>query len=269
MRSLTATSLLGTNLVCANIVCANLVFGRIIAASFLFASLVSPAVSAERPLVETYLHEGKLLEGETALRARLQKQPADDEARFGLGMLQFIRAVERLGQSLHRLGTAPRNGALLEIPFLRLPVPPNPHPEEATYEGVRRIFIELLADLRRTELTLAEIKSADVRLPVRLGPIRLDLDGDGKPEDSFLAIVQNTSPCTYFGSLPINPCPEASFGAGLDLFALRRMRVPTALVAARRMLTSTSGGSARGGIISWHDQPFLGAYVCTCSRHQL
>ena len=74
-------------------------------------------------------------------------------------------------------------------------------------------------------------------------------------EGVFLAIVQNTSPWTYFGNLPINPCPDASFDAGLDLFALRRMRIPTALVAARRMLTSSAGGSARGGIVSWHDQP--------------
>ena len=73
-------------------------------------------------------------------------------------------------------------------------------------------------------------------------------------EGVFLAFVQNTSPWTYFGNLPINPCPEASFDAGLDVFALRRMRVPTALIATRRLLTSSSGGSARGGIISWHDQ---------------
>ena len=70
----------------------------------------------------------------------------------------------------------------------------------------------------------------------------------------FFAIVQNTSPWTFYGSWPINPCPDASLDDGLDVFALRRMHVPTALVAARRMLTGSSRGSARGGIISWHDQ---------------
>lgn len=73
-------------------------------------------------------------------------------------------------------------------------------------------------------------------------------------EGVFFAFVQNTSPWTYFGTWPVNPCPQASFDAGLDVFAMRRLRVPTALIAARRMLTSTTGGSARGGIISWHDQ---------------
>ena len=74
-------------------------------------------------------------------------------------------------------------------------------------------------------------------------------------EGVFFAFVQNTSPWTYFGTWPINPCPDASFDAGLDVFAMRRLRMPTALIAARRMLTSRSGGSARGGIVSWHDQP--------------
>ena len=73
-------------------------------------------------------------------------------------------------------------------------------------------------------------------------------------EGVFLAFVQNTSPWTYLGTLPINPLPDASFDTGLDVFALRRMAVPTALVAARRLLTSTAGGSARGGILVWHDQ---------------
>ena len=82
-------------------------------------------------------------------------------------------------------------------------------------------------------------------------------------EGVFFAIVQNTSPWTYFGTLPVNPCPAASFDTGLDLFSLRRMRVPTALVAAQRMLTSRTGGSARGGIVSWHDQS---AFTLTANR---
>lgn len=73
-------------------------------------------------------------------------------------------------------------------------------------------------------------------------------------EGVFFALVQNTSPYTYFGTWPVNPSPGASFDAGLDVFAMRRMRVPTSLIAARRMLTSTTGGSARGGIVNWHDQ---------------
>jgi diacylglycerol kinase family enzyme len=73
-------------------------------------------------------------------------------------------------------------------------------------------------------------------------------------EGVYFALVQNTSPWTYFGSWPINPSPEASFDEGLDVFAMRRMRVPTALLATRRLLTSKARGNARGGMIAWHDQ---------------
>lgn len=82
-------------------------------------------------------------------------------------------------------------------------------------------------------------------------------------EGVFFAFVQNTSPWTYFGTFPVNPCPEASFDTGLDVFALRRMRVPTALVAATRMLTQRGTGTARGGIVSWHDVP---AFTLTAQR---
>lgn len=70
----------------------------------------------------------------------------------------------------------------------------------------------------------------------------------------FLAIIQNTSPWTYFGDWPISLCPDASFDAGLDVFALRRMGLPTAVVAAERMLRRKSGSDLRGGIVLWHDQ---------------
>jgi diacylglycerol kinase family enzyme len=82
-------------------------------------------------------------------------------------------------------------------------------------------------------------------------------------EGVFLAIVQNCSPWTYLASWPIDPCPEASFDAGLDVFAVRRLRVPTALRAARRMVLSRTGGTAGGGIFVWHDQP---AFTLTAHR---
>jgi diacylglycerol kinase family enzyme len=73
-------------------------------------------------------------------------------------------------------------------------------------------------------------------------------------EDGFFAFVQNTSPWTFLGTRPINPCPQASFDTGLDMFALRRMHVPTALVAATRMVRNRGTRDARGGLVTWHDR---------------
>lgn len=85
-------------------------------------------------------------------------------------------------------------------------------------------------------------------------PARSELDTAGATvEGVFFAFVQNTAPWTYLGNLPINPCPDASFDAGLDLFAVSRLRVPTAVVAATRMLRGKGRWAARGALISWHD----------------
>lgn len=82
-------------------------------------------------------------------------------------------------------------------------------------------------------------------------------------EGLFLAFVQNTSPWTYFGGHPITPCPDASFDTALDLFALRRMGIPTSLVAAARLLTGSDRTTARGGILAWHDRS---AFTLTADR---
>src|SRR5262245_43032290 len=90
----------------------------------------SPALRAETPaaLTERLLIEGKLAEGEKALSDVLATHPDDAQARFGLGTVQFLRAVERLVQAFHRYGF--RAGVLGSVlPFERLPIPPNEHPE--------------------------------------------------------------------------------------------------------------------------------------------
>jgi len=49
----------------------------------------------------------------------------------------------------------------------------------------------------------------------------------------FVGLVCNTAPWTYLGERPVNPCPDATFEGGLDLFGLRRMRpLPTLKVLA-------------------------------------
>src|SRR4029079_229014 len=87
------------------------------------------------PLIEQYLHSGELAKGEQALEAALATNPRDDQIRFGLGMLKFVRGVERLGQSLYEYGVKSES---TDIPFLRLPVPKNPEPAPITYTALRR-----------------------------------------------------------------------------------------------------------------------------------
>jgi hypothetical protein len=139
------------------------------------------ASAAEPPLVEKFLTDGKLAEGQERLEAHLKTQPSDDQARFGLGGLQFLRGVENLGQSLYKFGALGAESRLArQIPLLRLAVPKNPAPEKIKYADVRAIFQKLIDDLSQVEATLSEIKDDNVKLPLHFGLIALDLNGDGQ-----------------------------------------------------------------------------------------
>ena len=69
----------------------------------------------------------------------------------------------------------------------------------------------------------------------------------------FLAIVQNTAPWTFLGSLPINPSPRASFDTGLDLWAPRTLSIAPSLRYFRRMVTGSRAGSTKRGLLAVHD----------------
>jgi hypothetical protein len=144
--------------------------------------LLLPAslAAAELPLVEKFLTDGRLAEGERAIEAHLKTHPADSQARFGLGTLQFLRAVEHLGQSLYKYGAiGPESRLGRQIPIVRLAVPQNPNPAKVRYENVRAILQDLVDDLAKAEATLAKVEDPNVKLPLHFGLIALDLNGDG------------------------------------------------------------------------------------------
>lgn len=66
----------------------------------------------------------------------------------------------------------------------------------------------------------------------------LTLERPGHPPVGglFLSIVSNTAPWTYAGRWPVDPSPAASFATGLDLFALRRLAVPSTLASLAQMM---------------------------------
>jgi uncharacterized protein (TIGR03000 family) len=141
-------------------------------------------------LVEPYRMKAQLAESDATLLERLKEPPQDDKARFGLGALRFVYAIEHLGQSLYRYGLRSEVGQQANIPFLRLPVPANPKPEECTYPALRMVFEDLIEDLQNAEATLAKIQDEKVKLPLHPGALRLDLVGDGKYGDRFGAILK-------------------------------------------------------------------------------
>jgi len=162
---------------------------RILILSVFVVAVAVQTVSsaADRPAVEAYLHSGDLIKGEKELGAALASSPSDDERRFGLGILKFVRGVEKLAQSFHKYGLKSEHQ---DAPFLRLPVPVNPEPATIDYTIFRSILDDFRKDLVEADATLAMVKDDKVALPLRLADVHLDLDGDGKPTDRFVDVLK-------------------------------------------------------------------------------
>ena len=66
----------------------------------------------------------------------------------------------------------------------------------------------------------------------------LTMERDGQPPISglFMTIITNRSPWTYFRGRPLLPVPHPDLNSGLDLLALRRIRLATIFNAVGQML---------------------------------
>src|SRR6202011_5705051 len=150
--------------------------------------LVIPALAlapgrapAAAPLAEKYLLEGKSAEGAKALQDRLKADPKDDQARFGLGVVQFLQTFEHLGGSLHKYGLRTEKSFLRPPPQVKEFLPQNPKPETLTYPAARQIIQTFIDDVVKAEATLGEVKDPDVKMPLHVGLIKIDPFGQGKP----------------------------------------------------------------------------------------
>ncbi|QDT93306.1 hypothetical protein [Gimesia algae] len=141
--------------------------------------LLATQLANAAPLAEEYLKTGQLTTGATALQAHLKKSPADDEARFGLGVIQFFQSFEHLGTNFYNYGLLTRSG------FGNLPgrvsdfLPANPIPKTLSYTDFRQILQTWVNDLNAAEKTLSAIKDPDVKLPLPVMSIKVNLFGNG------------------------------------------------------------------------------------------
>jgi diacylglycerol kinase family enzyme len=86
----------------------------------------------------------------------------------------------------------------------------------------------------------------------RRPPVRVHRPHQAPAEDVYTVIVSNTTPWTYLGDRPVLPTPRASFDTGLDVLALRALRLPSTLRTVRQLLTSDTGPHGRR-VMSLHD----------------
>jgi hypothetical protein len=159
-------------------------------AAGLLSIFISIDSAAAEPLAERYMLEGKLTEGEAALRKHLESKPNDDEARFGLGAMQFLLTFEHLGASLHEYGLRSERAFPGMPREFRELLPQNETPQEISNDDARRIVQTFVDDLTKAEATLAKINDDNVKLPLHVGLIRVDLFGQGKPVNAAFVLGQ-------------------------------------------------------------------------------
>lgn len=98
--------------------------------------------------------------------------------------MTFVTGIEWLARDLYKYGLAvPDAGAL--GPALGMPLPHNPAPEQLTYDKFRITLVDFVDNLDAArELLLAAGESGDYVVKLDVLAIRIDVDGDGKVDDS-------------------------------------------------------------------------------------
>lgn len=167
---------------------------RLLTLSVSLSLLVSNApflYAADPPLVESFLVEGKLADGQAALVKRLAESPQDDQARFGLGVVQFLQGFETAGGTLYRYGLRSERAIRGTFGNLNQVVPQNPKPDPISYDDLRTLIKTFVDDMNAAEATLATIKDPAVKLPLHVGLIKFHPTGQGKPISAKIVLGQN------------------------------------------------------------------------------
>lgn len=159
-----------------------------------FASLTTTVFAGVPEDLTGYLEKGQLKEAEEYLDQQLIKAKDVEQVRFAKGVVQVLTAVEQLGQNQFRYGAL--TGTVRNIPVFRLSVPVNEDPDEVSYEDIRKVFSDFQSRILEAEKTLATIDtSQEVKLPIDLSKIKIDLNGDGElaEAEGFAGILQTVN----------------------------------------------------------------------------
>lgn len=173
---------------------------RLLSGVFVFTALIvfGPAVSWAEDIsasVAEHLRQGKLANSEAFLNERLTTHPKHGQARFALGVVKVLSAIEKLGQDQYAYGAL--SGNIRNLPVLRIPVPMNSAPKPITCQQVRQIFADFQLRIVQAEAELAKVElSLDLKLRLNLVEISLDLTGDGilEKKEGFLQLLGAVNP---------------------------------------------------------------------------
>ncbi len=144
--------------------------------------------------LDEFLSQGKLSDAQEYFRDIVAMNSGDDEARTAQGLTEFLIAIEQLGQANYRHGLISQHAG--NLPIARLPILTNAEPQKISYTRLREILADFQKRLATSESTLADVKSGSVQIPLYIGRVRIDLDGNGvlAEEETLWKIFADINP---------------------------------------------------------------------------
>lgn len=135
------------------------------------------------------IRDSGLAATETMLAALPDKTSSD---MFALGGVRFLGAVEGALQSLYATQINREMAEMSDLPFLRLPLPPNPEATPFRPELIAEVFEASLADLDASLTALDTITDADnVAVTINTADIWFDINANGtrEPGEGLLEVA--------------------------------------------------------------------------------
>lgn len=117
---------------------------------------------------------------------------------------------------------------------------------------VRRVERARLRGRRSTPLLYMRSTVSEYLFERHRRSMSLEVPGEPAEPELSTMIIQNTAPWTYIGDRPVNASPDASFESGLDVLALRGLRV-TATARTIAQILSLDGDPQGRQVARWHD----------------
>jgi hypothetical protein len=194
---------------------------RLLAVALVAMSSPLPVLAGQATdLLREGLYSGQLEVAAAALTPLAAS--GDQEARFSLGLVTFVTALENVSQALYRHGaTAPDGGPVAEgmlgVPMSSGPANPNPKPlDYELFRGELDGFVRTLDDAAAVLIAAGE--SGDYVVPVDILKVRIDLNGDGSADDSetigtLIAGMMGIDPAELAGAPPPPSAGRTQSGA--------------------------------------------------------
>ncbi len=144
--------------------------GFALALPITLAFLATPALADTNSLIA----KNGLASALNQLSAQADRTPSDQ---FALGAVHFLRGIEKTLQTRWE-----HNAVLddLDIPVLRLPVPPNPDAKPFRADLITSLFTEILTDMDASRTALANVpEGSEVSLDLNLADLWFDINMNG------------------------------------------------------------------------------------------